>query len=116
MFRIYVVIFYFLLATHFIGCSWLFVARIDPDSATAGWFKLAQFETLNPTQFEKYIEGLFFVVATMTGLGYGNIYPTSNLEWAVDSVIMATGASIYAKFFADFAVEIYMKNRQQIDN
>lgn len=47
----------------------------------------------------------------MTGLGYGNIVPTTNLEWAVDSVIMATGASIYAKFFADFAVEIYMRNR-----
>jgi hypothetical protein len=29
---------------------------------------------------------------------------------------MVTGASIYAKFFADFAVEIYMRNKQMINN
>jgi hypothetical protein len=66
--------------------------------------------------YEEYVEAIFFVVATMTGLGYGNIVPSTNLEWFVDSIIMATGASIYAKFFADFAVEIYMSNRLQIDN
>lgn len=97
----------FFMATHFIGCVWLMVGRLDP-SETAGWFKMAKYDTLEATISEKYIEAVFFVVATMTGLGYGNIVPSTNLEWFVDSFIMITGASIYAKFFADFAVEIYM--------
>lgn len=52
----------------------------------------------------------------MTGLGYGNIVPSTNLEWLVDSFIMIMGASLYANFFAAFAVEIYKNNKSQIDN
>lgn len=59
------------------------------------------------TIFERYIDAVFYVVATMTGLGYGNIVPSTNLEYFVDIFIMITGCSIYAGFFADFAVEIY---------
>ena len=99
-------IYYFLLATHFIGCMWLLVGRID-SSADAGWIRLAQFDSLDHTTLELYIEAVFFVCATMTGLGYGNIVPTTNLEWFIDTIIMITGASIYANFFAKFAVEIY---------
>ena len=68
---------------------------------------MAKFNEFEVSTFDKYIESLFFVVATMTGLGYGNIVPSTNAEWLVDSFIMITGASIYANFFANFAVEIY---------
>lgn len=52
----------------------------------------------------------------MTGLGYGNIVPTTDLEYFVDTFIMITGCSIYASFFADFAVEIYNQNKWAIEN
>jgi hypothetical protein len=52
----------------------------------------------------------------MTGLGYGNIVPVTSLEYFVDMFIMATGASIYANFFAHFAVTIYGRNRITIEN
>ena len=56
---------------------------------------------------EKYVDAVFYTVATMTGLGYGNIVPSTNLEYFVDIFIMITGCSIYVGFFADFTVEIY---------
>jgi hypothetical protein len=68
------------------------------------------------TVFEKYVEAVMFVVATMTGLGYGNLVPSTNLEWAVDMCIMITGVSVYINFFADFAVDIYMSKRKLIEN
>ena len=100
------VVYYFFLATHFIGCMWLLVARLETDPES-GWFYMARFNGLEVTTFDKYLESVFFVVATMTGLGYGNIVPSTNAEWLVDCFIMITGASIYANFFANFAVEIY---------
>ena len=109
------VVYYFFLATHFIGCMWLLVARLESES-DAGWFSMAGLNEPDVTTFDKYIESLFFVVATMTGLGYGNIVPSTNAEWLVDCFIMITGASIYANFFAKFAVEIYKQNKKQIDN
>ena len=65
---------------------------------------------------ERYVESQFFVVATMTGLGYGNVVPRSNLEYGIDMLIMVTGASIYATFFAHFAVTIYNSNAANIEN
>jgi hypothetical protein len=63
-----------------------------------------------------YVDSCFFVVATMTGLGYGNVVPQTDLEFAVDMVIFVTGASIYANFFANFIVTIYNRNRLKIEN
>ncbi len=109
------VVYYFMLATHFIGCMWLLVARLE-SSADKGWFAMARFNQYKVSTFDKYIESLYFVVATMTGLGYGNIVPSTNPEWLTDCFIMITGASIYANFFANFAVEIYNQNKKQIEN
>ena len=46
----------------------------------------------------------------MTGLGYGNIIPRTNFEYISVLIIMIVGASIYANFFANFAVTIYNNN------
>jgi hypothetical protein len=115
------VVFIFLLSTHMIGCIWLIVGRIDPDPDN--WFVLARYRGESAannirevTSTEKYIDAVFYVVATMTGLGYGNIVPTTDLERFVDIFIMITGSSIYVGFFADFAVEIYNKNSKTIEN
>jgi len=109
------VVYYLLLATHLIGCIWLMVGRLDSNRAN-NWFALAGFDDFNPSDFERYIEALFFVVATMTGLGYGNIVPRTNLEYTVCMFIMVVGSSIYANFFANFIVTIYNRNARQIEN
>jgi hypothetical protein len=115
------VVFYFLLATHMIGCIWLVIGRIDPNRNN--WFVMAKYSgeavrdnVRKVTVFEKYIDAVFYTVATMTGLGYGNVVPSTNLEYFVDIFIMITGSSIYAGFFADFAVEIYNQNKKNIEN
>lgn len=73
------------LATHIIGCIWLITGRLDP--VAENWHDMDNFDQ-NPTDFEKYIEACFFTVATMTGLGYGNVVPSTNLELFVDTFIM----------------------------
>lgn len=102
------VVIYFFLATHTIGCIWLIVGRLqllrDPEAYT--WIALAGFDENEASDFDRYIDSVFFVVATMTGLGYGNIVPTTFWEYFVDIFIMITGSSIYANFFANFTVTI----------
>ena len=142
-------LYYFLLATHFIGCVWLIVGRLDPEQASKGWLRMAKFNDgakRDATVFEKYVEAVFFVVATMTGLGYGNLVPSTNLEWVVDGCIMVTGVSVYCgeysipfrstfkrfhrifnetspfwllgyiNFFSNFMVDIYMSKIKLIEN
>lgn len=83
---------------------------------TETWLDLAEFDKNNASEFERYIDSLFFVVATMTGLGYGNIVPTTNTEYLIDIFIMITGSSIYANFFANFTVTIQNRNWRKIEN
>lgn len=97
------------------------MARLDPDRDN--WFALARYYGPNSkdnvrevTVIEKYVDGVFYVVATMTGLGYGNIVPVTNLEYFIDTFIMISGCSIYAGFFADFAVSIYNRSKWAIEN
>jgi hypothetical protein len=52
----------------------------------------------------------------MTGLGFAYIYPRTNLEYAMQSMIMICGVSLYANFFAFFTVTIYNRNKKMIDN
>lgn len=50
------------------------------------------------------MDSIIFVVATMCGLGFGNIVPSTNGEWFVTCFIMIAGSSIYANYFATFAI------------
>lgn len=53
---------------------------------------------------QKFMDAIIFVVATMCGLGFGNIVPSTDGEWFVACFIMIAGSSIYANYFATFAI------------
>jgi len=101
------------MATHLIGCLWLFVARVD-SNAELSWIAKGHYELATP--FEVYFDSFFFVATTMSGIGFGNVLPFTNLEYAACMVIMVVGATIYANFFAHFAVTVYKRNASRIDN
>jgi hypothetical protein len=63
-----------------------------------------------------YVDSLFYCVSTMTGMGYGNVVPLTNLENFAAIMIMILGSSLYVAFFADFAVEVYIRNNKSIEN
>lgn len=65
---------------------------------------------------QKYVDSALFVVSSMTGLGFAFIYPRTNLEYGIQSLIMICGVSLYANFFAFFAVTIYNRNKKMIGN
>lgn len=65
---------------------------------------------------QKYIDSVFFVVSSMTGLGFAYIYPRTSLEYGMQSMIMLLGVSLYANFFAFFTVTIYNRNKKRIEN
>jgi hypothetical protein len=88
------------------------VGRIDYEEDN--WEKMDNFDQ-NPSDFQKYIESCFFTVATMNGMGYGNVIPTTDLEVFVINFIMVTGASIYANFFANFIVSMNKRNAKMIE-
>ena len=80
------------------------------------WFRLVMYDQYEVPAIQKYIDSVFFVVSSMTGLGFAYIYPRTNLEYASQSLIIVLGVSLYANFFAFFTVTIYNRNKKRIDN
>jgi hypothetical protein len=63
-----------------------------------------------------YLDSFFFCHAQMGGIGFGNVVPSTNLEWVIVSVIEVLGASIYFGLYSDIAVEVYRTNQSAIEN
>ena len=100
---------------HFWTCIWLLTGRVDFSRDVAGWYKMANFN-LNPTWLEMYIESYYFVLTTFAGAGFGNVVPSTNLEWAIDTVINLVGSSLVICMFVDFVTEFSMRDLRLYKN
>ena len=100
---------------HFWTCIWLLTGSVDFSRDVAGWYKMANFN-LNPTWLEMYIESYYFVLTTFAGAGFGNVVPSTNLEWAIDTVINLVGSSLFICIFVDFVTEFSMRDLRLYKN
>eukprot|EP00347_Sterkiella_histriomuscorum_P000063 403377328 len=78
--------------------------------------KLVAYDQFDTPEIQKYIDSVFFVISSMTGLGFAYIYPRTNLEYFMQSMIMVVGVSTYANLFGFFAVSIYNRNKKRMEN
>jgi CRP-like cAMP-binding protein len=76
---------------------------------------MANFD-LGASDFGKYIESMQFVVWFMNGTAYGNVLPTTDLEYLFSSIIMVIGVCIYVHFFAVLIASIKEANAVLVDN
>ena len=95
---------------HLWSCVWLITGRLDWTRDTAGWYRMAKFDMLGATWYERYMESVFFTCSTFAGQGFGNIIPTTNFEWFVDTIINLLGKSAFGMIFVDFVMEFLMRD------
>lgn len=57
-----------------------------------------------------------YVVSNMSGMGFGNVVPVTNGEWASAIFIFAVGSSVYIRYYADFADSSTQTNIQFMEN
>lgn len=70
---------------HFLSSAWVFIGRRFEDQNKAGWIVLMKSKgTLapGPTSFSTlYKVGLYYVLTTLSTVGYGDVTGTENLEF-----------------------------------
>lgn len=82
-----------LILTHCIACLWFASAYVDGFPQDS-WVVMANIEASDP--LSQYIRSLYWTITTMTTVGYGDITPSRTVEYALASIIMLLGASLYA--------------------
>ncbi len=98
--RIFKLLIGVLLLIHWIACGWFLVAVLDgfpPDS----WVVRAELEEVDLGS--QYLRSLYWGFVTTTTVGYGDITPSRNAEYAFTVVVMIVGASMYALIIGSIA-------------
>jgi voltage-gated potassium channel len=83
--RLSVLVFWILLAMHWIACGWIVVAP----------------EPLDPVS--RYLRAFYWTITTVATIGYGDIIPSGNWQTLYVIVIEVTGAAMYGMVIANIA-------------
>ena len=85
---------------HIVSCLWVFVARIsdDPEHDSITWISGDLSDPDKTSSTKLYLTSLYFIVTTITTVGYGDIYPTkiNHFELGFGIVLMIGGVIIFS--------------------
>ena len=80
---------------HIIAWLWIIIGRNLND----GWISLySEFNSSDDVQFTAYIPAFYFIVTTVTTIGYGDYLPKQVLEMIFVMAIELTGLALFAYF------------------
>ncbi|XP_055329281.1 potassium voltage-gated channel subfamily H member 6-like isoform X2 [Paramacrobiotus metropolitanus] len=107
----------FLLIAHWLSCIWYAIGNVEKAYVMQyGWLdQLAQQTkqyynetdiTSGPSLKSKYITSLYFIMSSLTTIGFGNISATTNSEKIFSICVMMVGSLMYASIFGNVSAII----------
>ena len=85
--RLFLLIFWILLAAHVVGCGWIFLTEAPPEATT----------------YERYIRSFYWTITTLTTIGYGDITPDTSAQTFYVILIELLGAGMYGLVIGNIA-------------
>lgn len=82
-----------LLAVHINGCIWYFIARVD-DASPENW--VFRYGLLDSTLPDLYLFSIYFVMQTISTIGFGDIVPVTIYERIYTLFLMFIGIGFYS--------------------
>lgn len=94
-----------IIITYFLGCLWFLISNElnyseDRDAGRTFIinFGIDQYQNI----YSQFITSCYFILTTLAVIGYGDLYPISNLEKIVSMVIMLFGVAFFTYIMGSF--------------
>lgn len=79
---------------HIGACGWVFIGKLNADLNSENWIMAGGFADLDNVQL--YIVAMYWVVATVATVGYGDIHAMNGDERIYNCFTMLTGVCVYS--------------------
>lgn len=83
-----------LIASHYVACGWILLARLSEDEAYQTWLYKAG--VVNRNELDIYLSALYWEMATLTTVGYGDITAHTEREIQLSIIWMLFGVAFYS--------------------
>ncbi len=108
--RLIVFFFIFGILCHNLTCLWFLVAKLQ-DFSEDTW--LIRYDYWGAGVGRQYLAGLYFIVTTITTVGYGDITSQTEAEQAFCVILMIIGVIAYSMAISSFTNIMSASNRRQ---
>lgn len=99
---------------HYLSCIWLLVARLENMNRSSAWNDYWVHN--NASQFELYLDSLFWAVEALTGIIIGKTLKFTYYEMNLCVAVMIIGALTYARIFGRLVAILEKENFHKEDN
>lgn len=90
------------LISYLFACLWHFVPKENPDAES--W--LIRYDFLDEPTHDRFWASLYYIYATMTTTGYGDITPQTKQEFALTVMFMAFGVTFHSLIYTTILKKI----------
>ena len=103
----------YVLINHFYSCMWMCIHRYLESDVEFTWATVDKISSWDPDEGKHdvctnkdiercYVRAFHFVITTISSVGYGDIYPTTQLETIFEWVVVVSGAALVASLIGSF--------------
>lgn len=91
---IFSILFYILIFAHWAACLFHFVGMLDFQDSGDSW--LTRYDINTQSLYDRYVASMYWSIATMITVGFGDIVPATTAERLVAIVAMLSGCVLFA--------------------